>query len=321
MIQKGAATLAVLAFVALSYSINGQTNRPSGTSPSPLSAYSSPTLSSPSSTASAASPASGSTQAAPGTTEPNASNPAGGADCPGGNCDQPTPHITIATPAPAPAPWSWQQRISWGANLVLVVVAYIGIMMAISLLRKIDRQGQLIEEAVESAASSARAALMIVEAKSRTERPWVLMSVRPVIGTDNTFSVIATNRGSGPAKIVSTVEEIVCAIDDKHLSAAPTFTKEPVAPQEPLILLPEETVELIVFSRDDVKQVSETEERFKRIEDWEEKIYLYGKVIYRNLTAPEDAPVCESSWLCWYIHGRQKSGMVMAGPPGYNLHT
>jgi hypothetical protein len=321
MIQKGAATLAVLALVALSPSINGQTNRPAGTSPLPLPPISSPAHSSPSLTTPAASPATASPQAAPGAAEPNSPNPAGSADCPGGNCDLPPPHITIATPAPAPAAWSWQQRISWGANLVLVVVAYIGIMMAVSLLRKIDRQGQLIEDAAQSAATSARAALTLVEAKSRTERPWLLMSVRPVIGAENTFSVIATNRGSGPARIAASVEEIVCAVDEKHLSATPTFTKEPAAPQEPIILLPEETFELMVFSRDDVNQVSETEERFKRIEDWEEKIFLYGKVTYRDLTAPEDAPAHESSWMCWYIHGRQKSGMVMAGPPAYNSHT
>jgi hypothetical protein len=314
MIQKGAATLAVVALVALSSSISGQTNRPAGTSPSP--AFSSPTPSSPAVSA----PAPGS-QAAPAASAPSAAFPPDRTDCPGGNCDQPAPHITIATPAPAPAAWSWQQRIAWGANLVLVVVAYIGIMMAVSLLRKIDRQGHLIEDAAQSAATSARAALTLVEAKSRTERPWLLMSARPVIGAENTFSVIATNRGSGPARIIASIEEIVCAVDDKHLSATPTFTKEPAAPQEPIILLPEETFELMVFSRDDVNQVSETEERFKRIEDWEEKIYLYGKVTYRDLTAPEDAPAHESSWMCWYIHGRQKSGMVMAGPPAYNAHT
>jgi hypothetical protein len=80
-------------------------------------------------------------------------------------------------------------------------------------------------------------------------------------------------------------------------------------------------MELLSFSRADVKRICETEERLARVEKWEEKIFLYGTLIYRDLAATEDAPAHQSSWFCWYIHGRQKSGMVMAGPAAYNLHT
>jgi hypothetical protein len=37
------------------------------------------------------------------------------------------------------------------------------------------------------------------------------------------------------------------------------------------------------FCRDDVKALCDSEERFKRIETWEEKIYLYGKVSLQRL--------------------------------------
>jgi hypothetical protein len=59
----------------------------------------------------------------------------------------------------------------------------------------------------------------------------------------------------------------------------------------------------------------------KRIENWEEKVFVYGKVLYRDLIEPADKQVHETSWCCWYIHGRQKSGLVIAGPPEYNVHT
>src|ERR1039458_8579089 len=46
------------------------------------------------------------------------------------------PHITVANPAPAPLTWSLHEQISWAANLVLVILGYVGIMMAVSLLKK-----------------------------------------------------------------------------------------------------------------------------------------------------------------------------------------
>ena len=48
--------------------------------------------------------------------------------------------------------------------------------------------------------------------------------------------------------------------------------------------------------------------------------YLYGKVAYTDLAASGDV-AHETGWCCWYIHGRQKSGMIMAGPLEYNGHT
>jgi hypothetical protein len=39
------------------------------------------------------------------------------------------------------------------------------------------------------------------------------------------------------------------------------------------------------------------------------------------LIAPADSQEHETNWCCWYIHGRQTSGLVIAGPPEYNSHT
>lgn len=312
MIPKGAAALAVLALVALTHPVVGQTVQLAQTRPSTLL-----TATTPASRPAAAS----ANQIQPGNAPSDATAPAGQSDCFGGNCDLPQPRISISTPAPAPAPWPWQEKISWAANLILVVLGYAGIMMALTMMRKIERQGKYIEEATHAAAESARVALMLVESKGRAERPWVLISVRPANNDVNGFTVTATNRGRGPARILSMVDETVCALDEKHLDPVPAFKKEPAAPPEPTILLPEETIELVSFSRSDAKQVCETDERMKRVEDWVEKIYLYGKVVYQDLTAPDDAPALESSWLCWYIHGRQQSGMVMAGSAVYNRHT
>jgi hypothetical protein len=55
-------------------------------------------------------------------------------------------------------------RIAWAANLVLVLVGYVGIMLAISTLKKIERQTKYAEAAAEAAAECARAALLQAQA-------------------------------------------------------------------------------------------------------------------------------------------------------------
>jgi hypothetical protein len=70
-----------------------------------------------------------------------------------------------------------------------------------------------------------------------------------------------------------------------------------------------------------VPAISGSGEQFKRIENWDEKIFLHGKIVYRDLVSPMGSNEHQTNWCCWYIHGRQKSGMVIAGPPAYNSHT
>ena len=253
--------------------------------------------------------------AQPGT--PGAStNPA----CPNGPCDEEQPHITIATPAPAPSPWLLPDRIRWAAELLLLILAYIALMLVVSTLRKIERQTGYAETAALAAADSAKAALLFAENQAKAERPWILISTKPTPGVLNGFSVVATNRGRSPARIVSLAEGLILVQDEAHLPPAPVFRTAPHAPLAPIILLPSESASIKTFQRDEVKSICENPEQVLRVEDWKEKIYLYGKVAYTELVAPGDE-VHDTGWCCWYIHGRQKSGMIMAGPPDYNRHS
>jgi hypothetical protein len=255
------------------------------------------------------------------------SPPAGGegspstSGCVGAGCDLSQPHITIATPAPAPAPWPVQDRISWVANLVLVVLGYAAVMLVLSLLKKIERHTRSGEAAVTAAVESAKAALLYAQSMLRAERPWIMTSVQPSQSVQDGFAIVAANRGRGPARIVSTVDDAVIAVDERHLPPTPAFKNDPSSPAEPVILLPGETMEIASFSRGDVKKLCGTQEQLSRVENWEERIYLYGNIFYRDLDAPQDAPAHESAWCFWYIHGRQKSGMVTASPPAYHRHT
>jgi hypothetical protein len=146
--------------------------------------------------------------------------------------------------------------------------------------------------------------------------------VEPSRTAENSFTVMATNRGRTPARIVATTNGNKIVIDEKRLPKIPEYKEQKTdTPVTPIILLPGESTAIEPFSRADVRGLCDSEERFRRIETWEERVFLYGKVTYRDLIAPADSQMHETNWCCWYIHGRQNSGLVIAGPPEYNSHT
>jgi hypothetical protein len=234
----------------------------------------------------------------------------------------PAPHITIATEAPAPAPWPLQDRIAWAANLILALIADAGIIFFVFLLRSINRQARYAEAAAQAAAESAQASLHLAQAQERAERPWILVTAEPSVGTPDAFSVIAANRGRGPARIVSLTEGIAFAKDETALPPDPAYKQsESLTPISAMVLLPGESATIKSFRREEVPAVCKNQDQLSRVEYWDERIYLYGKVTYANLQAPDDKQSYDTAWCCWYIHGRQKSGMVMAGKPPYNQHS
>ncbi len=239
---------------------------------------------------------------------------------PAASVDQ--PRITVVNPAAAPSLWSWHDKVAWAADLVLAALGYAGILMALSLLKKIDRQTSYAEIAAEAASTSAQAALLNAQAILHAERPWILITIEPSRSAESSFTIMATNRGRTPARIITSKERKQILIDENRLPKTPGYEgQDRNAQQAPIILLPGESTGIVTFSRNDVKGLCDSEERFRRIETWEEKVFLYGKVIYKDLIAPAEQQDHETNWCCWYIHGRQSSGLVMAGPPEYNAHT
>lgn len=243
-------------------------------------------------------------------------------ECDGLPCDYPLPRITDVNPPPAPESWPLRDRITWSANVVLAIVGYFGIILAVSTLKKIERHTRATEVVAEAAADSAQAALLNAQAVIDSGRPWLLITVEPSRSIVNSFTVKATNRGRCPAYVIASVEQIMIAVDEAHLPQIPEYTnQEPGVPFVPMILLPGESTAIKSFSRDDLKSICPSEEMLRRIENWEEKVFIYGNILYRDLIAPADKQTHETNWCCWYIHGRQKSGLVIAGPSEYNLHT
>jgi hypothetical protein len=253
---------------------------------------------------------------------PAASRPTEKANCDCGSLSYPPPHITVAAPVQAPPTWPVPDRIAWIANLLLAVMGYVGIMLAVSLLRKIERQTQSVESAVDTAAAVAQTALLQAQAIVRAERPWIMVTAEPSPGIENSSTVVATNRGKSPARIVVTAERIAVALDETHLPPVPEYEAEkPGVSLDPIILLPGESSPIRIFGWGDVERFCATEEKLKGVEDWDEKIFLYGRITYEDLVSPAGRETHETSWCCWYISGKKKSGLVTIGLPAYNVQT
>jgi len=276
--------------------------------------------------------------------KPGATNP-GAQDCNGGPCEDQQPRYELTCPVPAPQPEQWpiHERILWGAYLVLAILGYVGIMLAVSTLKKIERNTATAEETAKASASAAAAALegaqaaglaaaavtgtaraMILhtEALVSAERPWVLVTAEPTRGVESSFEITATNRGKSPARITSSVDQVVFAVDEAHLPATLEFKKSEKGGRfVPILLLPGESAALRTFSRDDVRGLCGLDEVYAKVESWEERLFLCGKVEYENLIAPAGSEMHTTNWCSWYIHGKQRSALVPAGPAEYNAHS
>jgi len=251
-----------------------------------------------------------------------AQNAAAPEDCGGFPCDAQPQKIVVANPPPVQAPWSIHEKIAWAAYVILALLGYAGIMLALSMLKKIERQTAAAEIAANAAQASAEAALINARATVDSARPWMVVTVEPAVNVENGFTVSATNRGRSPAQIVATAEQLRITADESKLPAKPEYgNHDPAPPMVPIILLQGESTSLKSFSRADARELCESDEQFARIENWEEKIFLYGRVIYKDLAAPPDNPNHQTDWCAWYIHGRQRSGLVIGGPAAYNMHS
>jgi hypothetical protein len=247
----------------------------------------------------------------------------GQADCNGVPCDNNQRQPMIVTiPAPPPATWPIHERIRWAAYLVLAIVGYVGVALAVSTLKKIERHIRASEESAAATAETAQAALLYAQSYANAERPWILVAAEPTRGVDNSFEITATNRGRSPATITAASDRVVFATDEAHLAEGAELKRVDAGTRfVPIILLPGESATLKSFNRDEVKDLCASDEKFARVELWEERIFLCGKITYTDLATPAGKETRETNWCMWYIHGKQRSALVPAGSGGFRSHT
>lgn len=275
--------------------------------------------------------ATGATHAAPGNTQqtqtsatPNSPSTAGaGNGFPEENPQAAATPQIIVNPPPAPQrEWDWRDRVAWGSGIVLAVLGYVGIMLGLRTLKSIDRHLVSSGATSQAALESANAALALAEAIASSERPWIVVTVEPFLTMENSFKVMASNRGRSPARIVASQDQTKVTVDETQLPATPEFDKrDPADEREPIVLLPGEATGIWAFNREDLPAICKSSEVLKKVERWSETVFLYGRIMYLDLNAPPDKQTHETFWCCRYIHGEKNSALVMAGPPAYNKHS
>ena len=206
--------------------------------------------------------------------------------------------------------------------MVLAVLGYAGIMLALRTLKTIERNSEIGAAAAQGALDASQALLAQNQLALEAQRPWIVVRVETSLTRENSFNLMASNRGRTPAKIVDLADRARIAADEPSLPDKPEYDDaKPVARREPVILLPGESMVLRSFSRDDVPAICKTDEELEKIKLWEKNIFIYGRVTYREMNSAADKKAYETDWCYWYIHGENKSALMIAGPPEYNKHS
>ena len=155
--------------------------------------------------------------AAPGATSNSEADSTAGA-----NANQ-TPQIIVNPPAPPVPEWGWREQGAWAASIVLAILGYVGIMLALRTLKRIDQHIEVSAATAQAAMESATAALSLAQAISNSERPWIVVTVEPFLTMESSFKVMAANRGRSPARIIGSVDQVKIAVDDTKLPKFPEF--------------------------------------------------------------------------------------------------
>ncbi len=231
------------------------------------------------------------------------------------------PQIIVNPPAAPVAEWGWREQATWASGIVLAVLGYVGIMLALRSLKRIERHLEATTTTAQAALESSNAALSLAQAIANSERPWIVVTVEPFLTMESSFKVMAANRGRSPARIVNAVSQVCVVVDEKQLPAVPEFELPTGDPPEPIVLLPGEATGIWAFNRNDLPAICKNAESLRKVERWQETLFLYGRLTYLVLNATDESQAHETFWCCRYIHGEKTSALVMAGPPAYNRHS
>jgi hypothetical protein len=234
----------------------------------------------------------------------------------------PATRITYVNPAPpGPAPWPLHERVAWASNLMLAVAGYLGIVIGLRMMARIDRQARTIASLAESVAQASNAVLLQVQGTLSHERPWLLAAVEPSLEAEDSFNVVISNRGQSPAEIICLNDRIAIVMGEKYLPKSPEYSEDSLKETiSPLILVPGEFTVVQRFAGSDLQWICKTQESRRRVEQSEDQIFLHGRVSYRNLISPPDDQPYVTDWCCKYMQGNGKMKLAIAGPREYNKH-
>lgn len=142
---------------------------------------------------------------------------------------------------------------------------------------------------------AARAGLLSAQAMINAERPWIMVTVEEVVGPNGGFNLYMTNKGRTPAMVSGAYMGCVVVTD---LSALPS--KSPYGPgsmAKNRIVLPDEKLLITWFSGGTLRKI--VGNGFPSAPG-DGEIYVFGKILYKNLLDPSPNVPHETRWIGLY---------------------
>lgn len=152
-----------------------------------------------------------------------------------------------------------------------------------------------IAEQTMETSKAAQSALLNAQAVINAERPWILVVVKNVIGPMGHFTVHARNKGRAPAIIIGAY--IGCALV-KDISELPEKASYfPGSTMKDRIIPPGAAVRTNWFDTGHIRKWLK-----KDIPPvmWQGQVFVFGKIMYRNLANPNSGEVHETRWISLY---------------------
>jgi hypothetical protein len=226
------------------------------------------------------------------------------------NGDEQHPQENIPNPARDTPVWysffRWPNATTtWAILLTLVSIA---------------EQTVQTKRAAEASMKSADTALLDIQTRISSERPWIQVTIEGQRGSEEIFDVIIVNRGRTPAVIVSKSSGY------RIQGVVECLPKEPIydrieAFSDRKILLPNEPLTLQTITKKELG-LSDPEQH-KRFREIEVEAYAFGSVVYRDILDVPGVPLYETRWCyCFYPWGKDDEMLPLSSSvDGYTKHT
>jgi hypothetical protein len=176
-------------------------------------------------------------------------------------------------------PW-WYVLIAWPDGIAVWAV--------------LATLGAIIWQSIETR-RAAQASLLNAQALINAERPWLLVTVQEVPGPRGGFSVKATNKGRTPAIIASAHLGCVAVKDITDLPAIPPHGQGSMIQDH--IVVPDDSPLVWWFEGETLKRILGSS---FPLGPWENQVYVFGVVRYRDLLTPAGAVTHETRWISLY---------------------
>jgi len=169
--------------------------------------------------------------------------------------------------------------------------------------------------------NAAQAALLNAQAVINAERPWIVMVVEPH-ATMGGFAIHVKNKGRTPARVVAAYIGWDAVEGISNLPQDPPY--RPGSLMQDRMVVADETVWAVWFHREMMRK--DFGDDFEKALNGKRPIFVFGKVLYRDVLNPETILPYETRWIGLFEINEEGDAFhraegIGAAPKGYEKYT